>query len=184
MTFEHSNVNERYENGGRAKTGRCMCGDIRYEISGPIFDVIHCHCESCRRHASAPFATFFNVDKPNFRYTRGTPVLYQSSADVVRSHCGRCGSPISFENPREFALYACTLEDLTLVKPQAHVLVGEMLPWLDFGDDLPCFAKGLHGDAPIGNGPANLQKVSDESVRTNSWQTNAARDQFDSGRDA
>jgi hypothetical protein len=122
-----------------------MCGDIRYEFTGPMFDVFHCHCESCRRHTSAPFATFFIVDKASFRYTRGTPVLYKSSPGVERTHCGRCGSPISCEDAREFGIYACTLEDLTLVRPQAHIMVGEMLPWLDFGDDLPCFEKGLHG---------------------------------------
>jgi hypothetical protein len=156
--------------------GRCMCGDVRYEITGPMFDVVHCHCESCRRHSSAAFVTTFNVNKTHFRYSRGMPVLYMSSPGVERTHCGRCGSPISYENPREFSIFACTLEDLTLVKPQAHIMVGEMLPWLNFGDDLPCFEKGLHGKPPIGNGPSNLPQVSVENVRANSQQTNTDRD--------
>jgi hypothetical protein len=62
-----------------------MCGDIRYEITGPLSDVVHCHCESCRRHCSAPFITAFNVDKAHFRYTQGTPVPYTSSAGVERA---------------------------------------------------------------------------------------------------
>jgi hypothetical protein len=156
-----------------------MCGDIRYEISGPIFDVVHCHCESCRRHSSTAFTTFINFDRTNFRYTRGTPVLYKSSPGVERTHCGRCGSPISCEDAREFSIFACTLEDLSLVKPQAHIMVGEMLPWLDFGDDLPCYKKGRHGKLPIGHGPSSRPQVSAESVRTNSETTNAARDNFD-----
>src|SRR5262245_50607448 len=91
--------------------------------------------------------------------------------------CGRCGSPMTYENPREFSIYACTLEDLTLVKPQAHIMVGEMLPWLNFGDGLPCYAKGFRSDL-IGHGPSNLPPVSVESVRTNSENTNASRDNF------
>jgi len=155
-----------------------MCGDIRYEITGPIFDVVHCHCESCRRASSAAFVTFFNVDKTHFGYTRGTPVLYKSSPGVERTHCGRCGSPISYENAREFSVFACTLEDLTLVKPQAHIMVGEMLPWI-FGDDLPCYEKAPHyGKPPIGHGPSNLPQVGGERVRDNSEKTNAARDDF------
>src|SRR5262245_61894702 len=108
-----------------------MCGDIRYEIAGPIYDVVHCHCESCRRHSSSPFVTTFNVDKAHFHWTRGMPAPYKSSPGVERTHCGRCGSPTSYETAREFSIYACTLEDLTLVTPQAHIMVSEMLPWLE-----------------------------------------------------
>ena len=85
------------------------------------------------------------------------------------------------KNARELSIYACTLEDLTLVRPQAHIMVGEMLPWLNFGDELPCFEKGLHGKPPIGHGPSNLLPASVESVKANSETTNAARDSFDSG---
>jgi hypothetical protein len=110
--------------------------------------------------------------------------LYTSSPGVERTHCGTCGSPISYENAREFSIFACTLEDLTLVKPQAHIMVGEMLPWLQFGDDLPCFEKGLHGKPPIGHGPSNLLQVSFDSVKANSEATNADRDNFARGNAA
>lgn len=160
------------------KKGRCMCGDIRYEIGGSIFDMVHCHCESCRRHSSTAFVTFFNVEKAHFHYTQAKPVIYVSSPGVERMHCGRCGSPISYENARELSIYACTLEDLSLVVPQAHIVVGEMLPWLKFGDDLPCFEGGLHGKPPIAHGPSNLPQISVENIRANSRATNAARDNF------
>ena len=34
-------------------------------------------------------------------------------------------------------------------------MVGEMLPWLEFADSLPCYEKGLRG-TPICHGPRNL----------------------------
>lgn len=182
MDSEDSKTEALNTEGTPTIRGRCMCGDVRYEITGPMFDVVHCHCESCRRQSSTAFVTTFNINKTHFRYTRGTPVLYKSSPGVERTHCGRCGSPISYENAREFSIFACTLEDLTLVKPQAHIMVGEMLPWLDFGGDLPCFEKGLHGKPPIGHGPSNLPQVSVESVRANSKETNAARDNLARGQ--
>ena len=178
MGSEHSQIGASNTEDELTIRGRCLCGDVRYEFTGAMFDVVHCHCESCRRHSSAAFVTTFNIDKTHFRYIRGDPVLYKSSPGVDRTHCGRCGSPISYENAREFSLFACTLEDLTLVKPQAHIMVGEMVPWLHFGDNLPCFEKGLHGKAPIGHGPSNLPQVSIESVRANSAKTNADRDKF------
>lgn len=30
-------------------TGGCPCGGVRYEVRGPLRDVIACHCTQCRR---------------------------------------------------------------------------------------------------------------------------------------
>ncbi len=30
-------------------TGHCLCGEITFTVSGPLRDVLHCHCENCRR---------------------------------------------------------------------------------------------------------------------------------------
>jgi len=70
-------------------TGRCMCGDIRFEYHGEPIETAHCHCESCRRHTSSPFATFVVIERQGFRYTRGAPVAYASSPGVERP----CGAP-------------------------------------------------------------------------------------------
>jgi len=29
--------------------GRCLCGAVRYTVTGPLRPVIDCHCERCRR---------------------------------------------------------------------------------------------------------------------------------------
>ena len=31
------------------RTGGCLCGAVRYRLTGPLEDVLHCHCENCRR---------------------------------------------------------------------------------------------------------------------------------------
>jgi len=30
-------------------TGSCMCGEVRYRITGPLREVVNCHCEPCRQ---------------------------------------------------------------------------------------------------------------------------------------
>jgi hypothetical protein len=133
-------------------SGRCLCGDIRFEYLGAPIETLHCHCESCRRHVSSPFSTFVVVGKASFRYTQGIPTAYASSPGVERTHCGRCGSPIAYENKDEFALYACTLDDLAAVRPEFHSWTSEQVPWLEISDDLPRYACGPHNATPVRRG--------------------------------
>ncbi len=35
--------------------GSCPCGEVRFTISGPVRDVIVCHCEACRAAAEEPW---------------------------------------------------------------------------------------------------------------------------------
>ena len=136
-----------------ATTGRCLCGDIRFEYRGVPIETSHCHCESCRRHTSSPVSTFVVIDKGSFRYARGTPVAYASSPGVERTHCGRCGSPISYENKNEFALYACTLDDPSAVTPTYHCFTAEQMPWLEIADALPRYEHSSRDATPAGYGP-------------------------------
>ena|SRR5437868_7102267 len=143
---------------GKPTTGRCLCGDIRYEFYGEPIEVSHCHCQSCRRHTSNPISTFIAIDKNLFRYSNGTPVSYESSPSVQRTHCGRCGSPISYENRYEFALYVCTLDDPTGVEPTFHTWTDYQMPWLEMADDLPRYARGDRNADPVSYGPRRAKK--------------------------
>ena len=140
----------------RSVRGRCLCGDIHYEYRGDPIVTLHCHCESCRRHTSAPVATFVCVAKNSFRLVRGRPTTYVSSPGVRRTHCARCGSPIGYESdrrPDQIDLYAGTLDDPALVAPTCHVHVAEQLPWFEMVDALPRYERGRRGATPVRHGP-------------------------------
>jgi hypothetical protein len=137
-------------------TGRCLCGDIRYEYSGTPVKILHCHCESCRRHASSPVTTFVCVAGDGFRYTSGEPVAYASSPGVTRTHCGRCGSPMTYaseRNPNQVDIYTGTLDDPAAVVPTYHVHVDEQLSWFETADALPRYAGSKAGNEPVRYGP-------------------------------
>lgn len=144
---------------GEPVTGRCLCGDIRYEYRGAPVNILHCHCESCRRHASSPIATFVCVASEGFRFTQGVPVAYQSSPGVTRTHCGRCGSPMSYASERnaQVDLYIGTLDDPRAAVPTYHVHVEEQLPWFETADALPRYARGKTGSEPVRHGPRRLK---------------------------
>lgn len=31
------------------RTGRCLCGHVRYELAGELPPLVNCHCQFCRR---------------------------------------------------------------------------------------------------------------------------------------
>jgi hypothetical protein len=130
--------------------GHCLCGDLQFEYLGDPIEAGYCHCESCRRHTSSPFVAFLVIDKGSFRYTKGVPVTYSSSPGVERTHCGRCGSPIAFENSVEFALWVGTLDDPATVRPSYHCWTAEQLPWIEIADDLPRYPHSSKNGAPAG----------------------------------
>src|SRR5215467_4548197 len=75
-------------------TGNCLCGDVAFEIAGPVEGLCHCHCSMCRKSHGAAFATFVAASKRDFRWLRGTDRLhrYESSPGAFRAFCARCGS--------------------------------------------------------------------------------------------
>jgi hypothetical protein len=99
------------------------------------------------------------VPGESFRYLTGTPVAYASSPGVTRTHCGRCGSPISYTSNRntQVDLYIGTLDDPAAVVPEYHVHVAEQLPWFETHDALPRYARGKKDNAPVRIGPREVR---------------------------
>ncbi|MCW5892248.1 MAG: GFA family protein [bacterium] len=118
--------------------GGCFCGAVRYLAGGTPFDVTHCHCRDCRRVAGAPFVTWFSVRAGELRVD-GTPVRLASSADVERTFCGRCGTPLTWRRRGHDAIdvTAASLDDPAAVTPADHTWTGQQLPWICLGDGLP-----------------------------------------------
>jgi len=56
-------------------------------------------------------------------------------------------------NKDEFALYACTLDDLAAVRPECHSWTDEQAPWLEITDILPRYARSSHNATPVSIGP-------------------------------
>ena len=55
--------------------GSCLCGAIRYEISGEPEWAHNCHCQRCRKIRGTAFASNLFVPLETFRYTEGEDLL-------------------------------------------------------------------------------------------------------------
>ncbi|MDE2446023.1 MAG: GFA family protein [Alphaproteobacteria bacterium] len=125
---------------GKHHSGGCLCGDVRYQFSEPIYGCVNCHCESCRKNCAAPMTTFVGVYDGTWRWTGAAPSVFESSPGVKRYFCGRCGSPVAYisENfTNKMHFYLAQLDDPEAFKPEGHSFKDSQLSWLHLADDKP-----------------------------------------------
>jgi hypothetical protein len=144
--------------------GRCLCGNVQFEVQGQPLWVAHCHCESCRRNTGSAVATFVGYKKEQLAFTRGKRRIYASSAGVQRGFCADCGTPMTYEADRyadEVHLYVSTLDNPGAYRPQVHVFFAERVPWMDLVDDLPRYEGLVPGAQPVSWGPLHGRSQAD-----------------------
>jgi hypothetical protein len=122
-------------------TGGCLCGAVRFEATEPPTWVGHCHCRMCQKgygHPSGIFVGFKREQAAAFRFTKGTPTYYRSSAWYERGFCSNCGSPLGMRSAQGHAVMIGTLDHPEEWPPNAaHTGIESHIPWNILHDDLP-----------------------------------------------
>jgi hypothetical protein len=127
--------------------GSCLCGAVKYEVRGSLGPTVNCHCSMCRKAHGAAFGSYARVNSKDFVLMSGSAQIssYQSSAGVMRTFCGRCGSTLQFirvTRPETLWIALGTLDDDPGVRPERHIYVDSKAVWFDISDDLPQHASG------------------------------------------
>jgi len=120
--------------------GRCLCGAVTYRATGTPRHLTHCHCESCRRASGAPFVSWATFRAADFQFTGAAPAQFRSSARAVRTFCGTCGTPLTFQltgAPEEIDITICSLDDPETLHPEDHTWTQRQLSWISLADGLP-----------------------------------------------
>jgi hypothetical protein len=117
---------------------RCFCGQIRLVASANPFQVSWCHCKDCRRQTGAPAVVWAGFRADDLKI-EGTPKRRQSSEHVVRSFCGDCGTPLTYEHdelPREIYVHAGLFDEADRLVPDRQAYVTSKLFWMHLEDGL------------------------------------------------
>ncbi|WP_286240740.1 GFA family protein [Neptuniibacter halophilus] len=126
--------------------GSCLCGEVRFSVTGFSQQAAHCHCSMCRKFHGAAFGTLVEVSDLN--WLSGEPLIREFRADngTLRSFCSQCGSSLGFraegtdKKAMEIAI-ACFDEPIP-VQIDAHIYTRYRANWCELSDDLPKFAEG------------------------------------------
>lgn len=131
-------------------SGGCLCGAVRYEISGELAPIQVCHCSQCRKAQGGPFATNIPVPRSAFRLLSGESALaeYRASPEKKRVFCRTCGSPIYSARdalPETLRVCAGTLDEPLRTKLEAHYYVDSRARWWPLEDNLPRYGGAKPG---------------------------------------
>lgn len=122
--------------------GSCLCGKVQFTITGPINNIVYCHCSQCRKAQGSAFASNANVNSRDFTFVSGEDNLsaYQYAEHQKKYFCRNCGSPIMSKNntrPDIVRIRLGTIESDITERPQAHIFVSSKANWEDITDNLP-----------------------------------------------
>jgi hypothetical protein len=108
-------------------TGGCLCGSVRYEVVGPLRDVLICHCLFCQRmnthvgaYAACAPEDLKLVSSSKLRWHRSSP-------KARRGFCSKCGSALFWEPTplTHISISAGSLNQPTGLKVKEHILVAQ-----------------------------------------------------------
>jgi hypothetical protein len=87
--------------------GTCLCGAVRFSFKGELDDAYFCHCTQCRKNYGMHGA-FVGVARDALVIGKTKTLRsYKSSPSTVRTFCGKCGSPISWDRKGYENIYVC-----------------------------------------------------------------------------
>ena len=105
------------------KTGSCLCGAVAFEISGPMDDVIACHCSQCRKMTGNYWASTHVADA-DLKFTQQEGLKwYTSSAEAKRGFCKECGSSLFWKmtGAKRTSICAGSIDGKTDLKLGGHI---------------------------------------------------------------
>jgi hypothetical protein len=125
--------------------GGCLCGAVRYQISGTPVVVARCHCEKCQKVSGAghTVGAMFADKALHLRGELGE-FQYRSNAgnEVTKSFCPRCGSPMLGRNTGMKGYVTVPLgsmDDSSSLRSDVAISTRNRKPWDTLDTDIPCF---------------------------------------------
>ena len=130
-----------------AVNGGCLCGRVRFRVSGP-FDEFHlCHCSQCRRSTGSAHAANIFTRPDRIEWLAGEDMVTRYLPDqpgvISKAFCSHCGSLVPYTSLQSGRLIipAGSLESDPGIRPDDNIFWDDRADWYDAGIEAPRVAQ-------------------------------------------
>ncbi|MFH8257752.1 GFA family protein [Streptomyces roseolus] len=119
--------------------GACLCGRVRFTVTGPVVDPHVCRCTHCAKRSGAPFQWWVGFPMAGLQWTGegGEPTWHDTyPGKTARGFCSDCGSHIAardYGDDSVVGILATALDHYDTdpaLTPTNLNRVAEAAPWL------------------------------------------------------
>lgn len=128
-------------------TGRCYCGDIKYEADGEPAIMAQCHCRECQYLTGGAPNLFVAMPKDGYKITQGETKKFQRTdleRPVTREFCGNCGTHMMTRSPSRpdaIIVKVGTMDDPTQYAPKIAIFTCDQQPFHQVPEGVKTFDK-------------------------------------------
>ncbi len=130
-----------------AVSGACLCGAVRFEITGPTTDIGMCHCSLCRKVSGVASNATLIAGLDRFQWIRGADqiVKFELPSGWGPWRCAICGSPLPKLRPDGGAYWipAGLLDSDPGVRVAGHIFVDSKAPWDEVAGTAPQYSENF-----------------------------------------
>ncbi len=114
--------------------GSCLCGGVRFEITGNFEKFYLCHCEYCRKDTGSAHAANLFSTSARLEWLAGENQISSFTLPATRhtkSFCAVCGSalPNLQMGGKLCVVPAGSLDTAVSIRPEAHLFVASQADW-------------------------------------------------------
>lgn len=121
-----------------AITGSCLCGAVRYEVTGEPQRALNCCCKDCRKAGGGLFHYGIVIAEDDFKLLSGQLSAYETTADsgnkITRYFCPTCGSGIYNDPsvlPGIVVLRGGSVDEGALLPPTIELFAESKPEWIE-----------------------------------------------------
>jgi hypothetical protein len=127
--------------------GGCLCGAVRYAATGPLREVVFCHCSQCRKQTGLYYAVTSMPVAALTLHPTDSLLWYAASDFAQRGFCKTCGSALFWQRngAEEIFVLAGSFDDPTALTPGSHICTEGRAGFYAIADGLPQHAHDAPG---------------------------------------
>jgi hypothetical protein len=125
--------------------GSCLCGAVKYEVTGEPKRFYHCHCSRCRKVTGTGHASNLFLQPAALKWLSGEEQIrlfkVPEALRFTNNFCAICGSrlPRQGKDSDVVMIPAGSLDDTAPIKPQARIFSGSRVSWSCIDGELPVY---------------------------------------------